>query len=69
MHFSEGGRKIISYNVVSMEDQNIKVDFEVDRVFRPISIGLSKDSRLLGVVIGELDMQPVIPAIPYLLLE
>jgi len=68
VHFLNGGKKILSYSVSSIKGSDIKVNFEVDRVFSPLRIGLSQDSRLLGIAIGELNRLPMVPAIPCLLI-
>lgn len=69
VHFLEGESKMLSYRVSSANGRDNKINLEVDRVFSPRKIGLSQDFRLLGVAIGELDEQSVIPAVPVLLLK
>jgi hypothetical protein len=68
LHFLEEGSKIISLPLISDEGEDIKVSFEVDRVFRPESLGINKDSRLLGVAIGEMDKLNALPSV-YILLK
>ncbi len=68
VHFIEGGSRLLFYDLSSVKGRK-KVDFWVDRVFRPRDIGLSKDTRLLGVAIGELEKMPALPALPLLLFK
>ncbi len=69
VHFFDGGSKILNYSLSSIDGRDIKINFEVDRVFSPKKIGISQDSRLLGVAIGELNELSALPAIPVLLLK
>ncbi|MBU4235512.1 MAG: O-antigen ligase family protein [Proteobacteria bacterium] len=52
VHFIEGGTKNLSYNISSINKQDIKVNLEVDKVFCPKTIGLNSDFRILGVALG-----------------
>ena len=51
VHFVEGGKKTLSYGVMSVDNQDIKVNLEVDKVFYPKKIGLNDDFRSLGVAL------------------
>ncbi len=68
LHFLEGGSKIVNFPLNSEGGNDIKVSFEVDRVFSPKKIGLNQDPRLLGVAIGELEARNISPIL-YILLR
>jgi len=52
VHFIEGGTENLSYDILSINKQDIKVNLEVDKVFCPKKIGLNSDLRILGVALG-----------------
>lgn len=52
VHFAEEGAKNLSYDVTAINNQKIKVNLAVSKVFCPKKIGLNKDSRVLGVALN-----------------
>jgi hypothetical protein len=51
VHFVEGGNRTLRYDVSAVNEQDVKVNLEVDKVFHPRKIGLNNDSRSLGVAL------------------
>jgi len=52
VRFTDGGEKNVRYKLTPAEKGDIRVNLEVDRVFSPRKIGLSRDIRTLGVALG-----------------
>ncbi|MBA4367474.1 MAG: hypothetical protein C0403_07530 [Desulfobacterium sp.] len=53
IHFFGGGQKTIVYHCPNIRNQEIKVEFRVNKTFNPRKMDLSEDSRNLGIAVRE----------------
>ncbi|MFH2067791.1 MAG: O-antigen ligase family protein [Pseudomonadota bacterium] len=54
IHFFGGGQKTIVYHCPNITNQEIKVAFRVNKTFNPRKMGLSEDTRNLGIAVREI---------------
>jgi len=54
MHFVNGGEKNLFYHCPKINNKKIKVEFKVNKTFNPRKMGLSNDSRNLGVAVKDI---------------
>jgi len=61
IHFFNGGTKELNYFIPNIAGENIRLNFEVSKTFRPFLLGLSRDYRGLGVCVSPISFPDSMP--------
>ena len=61
IHFVNGGEKTMYYYCPNIQDQEIQVEFFVDRTFNPRKLGLGNDARNLGIAVRDFEFPDHMP--------